>query len=235
MLETEKDLRIEVQQRDFQHQLTSEQNAQQEISSMLQELRRELETFRADQNNQNPMEVSLSADATAELDRIKQKAKEEKCLAKERLTKAKANHEQALKDKNHKITVEIEHIKKQMEDQMHHERETSAKANEHQFQTIMLELHSLKEKHNRDKTEEKVLLDNIKASIDPILKSDFKGGEHIGIGVWLKGLQEDVTNFCPPTVNKKCGAAVSTDDTIADWTLGTERKHVHFTSTPVKP
>ena len=37
LLETEKDIRIEeAQQRDFQHQLTSEQNAWQEISSMLQ-------------------------------------------------------------------------------------------------------------------------------------------------------------------------------------------------------
>ena len=129
------------------------------------------------------MEVSLSTEATAELDHIKQKAEEEKHLAEERLAKAKADHKQALKDKNCEITIEIECIKKQMEDQMHHERETSAKANEHQLQTIMLELHSLKETHDRDKTDrkakEKVLLDNIKASIDPILKSDFKGGEHI--------------------------------------------------------
>ena len=89
LLETEKDLRMEAQQRDFQHQLTSEQNAQQEISNMLQELCRELETIGANQNNQNPMEVSLSTDATAELDHIKQKAEEEKCLAEERLAKAK--------------------------------------------------------------------------------------------------------------------------------------------------
>ena len=238
-LEMETDLRIEVQQRDFQHQLTSEQNAWQEISNTLQELCRELETISANQNNQNPMEVSLSTEAVTELDHIKQKAEEEKHSAEERLAKAKANHKQVLKDKNHEITIEIERIKKQMEDQMHCERETSAKANEHQLQTIMLELHSLKEKHDRDKTdrkaEEKVLLDNIKASINPILKSNFKGGEHVGIGMWLKGLQEEVTNFCPPTVNKKHGSAVSTDDTIVDWTLGTEWKHVHFASTPVKP
>ena len=27
-------------------------------------------------------------------------------------------------------------------------------------------------------------------------------------------LQEEINNYCPPMVNKKCGAAISTDDTI---------------------
>ena len=71
----------------------------------------------------------------------------------------------------------------------------------------MSELDSLKEKQDKDTTDrkvgEKALFDNIKASIDPILKSDFKGGEHIGIGACLKGLQEEVTNYCTPTINKK--------------------------------
>ena len=90
----------------------------------------------------------------------------------------------------------------------------------------MSELLSLKEKQDKDTTDrkvrEKALLDNIKASIDPILKSDFKSGEHISKDACLKGLQEEVTNYCPPTINKRCGAAISTDDTIVDWTLGTE-------------
>ena len=64
------------------------------------------------------MDVSSSTDATTELNRIKQKAEEEKCLVKERLAKIKAEYEQALKDKNRAITTEIEHIKKHMEDQM---------------------------------------------------------------------------------------------------------------------
>ena len=124
---------------------------------------------------------------------------------------------------------------------MHKEREATTKANEHQLQTIMLELHALKEKQDKDTTDikvgEKALLDNIKASIDPILKSDFKFGEPIGIGTCLKGLQEEVTNYCPPTVNKKWGTAISTDDTFGDWTLGRDcnARHVHFTSTPIKP
>ena len=105
----------------------------------------------------------------------------------------------------------------------------------------MSELHALKEKHEKDtkerKVDEKTLLENIKASIDPILKSDYKTSNHIGIGARLKHLQEEVTNYLPPTVNKKQGAAVTTDDTFGDLTLGRYRdaKHVHFTSTPIRP
>ena len=81
------------------------------------------------------------------------------------------------------------------------------------------------------------MLDNIKASIEPILKSDYKSGEHIGVRAWLKHLQEEVTNYLPPTVNKKRSAAVSIDDTFGYLTLGGYRdaRHVHFASTPVKP
>ena len=87
------------------------------------------------------------------------------------------------------------------------EREQASKANEHQLQTIMSKMHSLKEKEDKDTTDrkvrEKVLLDNIKASIDSILKSNFKSGDHISIGACLKGLQEEVNNYCPPMVNKQ--------------------------------
>ena len=50
-------------------------------------------------------------------------------------------------------------------------------------------------------------------------------------------LQEEVTNYLPPTVNKKRGAAVTTDDTFGDLTLSGYRdaKHVHFASTPIRP
>ena len=48
--------------------------------------------------------------------------------------------------------MEIKHIKKQMEDQICHGREGSSKANEHQLQTIMLELRSLKERQDKDIT-----------------------------------------------------------------------------------
>ena len=87
------------------------------------------------------------------------------------------------------------------------------------------------------KVGKKALLDNIKASIDPILKSDYKSGDQIGVGAQLKHLQEEVTNYLPPTVNKKRGAAVSTNDTFGDLTLGgyCDARHVHFASTPVRP
>ena len=112
ILETEKDLRIEAQQRDFQSQLIAKQNVWQEVSNTVEVLHRELEAFRAEQNSQNQMDVSLSTDATTKLNHIKQKANEEKCLVEERLAKAKADHEQALRDKNREITVKVKRIKK---------------------------------------------------------------------------------------------------------------------------
>ena len=105
----------------------------------------------------------------------------------------------------------------------------------------MLELHVFKEKHEKDtkerKVEEKTLLENIKASIDPVLKCDHKTSNQISIGARLKHLQEEVTKYLPPTVNKKRGAAVTTDDTFGDLTLSRYRdaKHVHFASTPIRP
>ena len=239
--DTEKDLRLTAQQRDFQNQLFEEQTACEKISDTLEGLRHELEVLKREQADHKPMDVSSSTDETLELNRAKQKAEEEKCLAEECLAKSKAEYEQALKNKNREITTEIERIKKHMEDQMCKEHEATSKANEHQLQTIMSKLCSLKDRPDKDTTDRKVgeqaLLDNIKASIDPILKSDFKSGDPISIGACLKGLQEEVNNYCPPTVNKKCGGAVSTDDTFGDLTFGVVRnaRHVHFASTPIKP
>ena len=185
-----KDLRIEAQQRDFQNQLIAEQTAHQQISGILELLWQELEAIKSDQHNQNPMDISSSTDAVSELNRVKQQAEQEKRSNEENLAKLKAEHEQALQNKNCKITKEIERIKQNMEDQMRKERESTAKANEIQMQTIMSELCALKENQVKDTTDrkvgEKVLPDNIKASIDPILKSDFKSGEPIGMGTRLK-------------------------------------------------
>ena len=126
-----------------------------------------------------------------------------------------------------------------MEEQMCKERAEATKTSEHQLQSIMSELRALKEKHEKDTKErkvgEKTLLENIKANIDPILKSDYKS-DHISEAARLKHLQDKVTNYLPPTVNKKHGAAITTDDTFGDLTLGRYRdaKHVHFTSTPIR-
>ena len=128
-----------------------------------------------------------------------------------------------------------------MEEQMHKERVEATKTSEHQLQSVMSELRALKEKHEKDtkerKVDEKTLLENIKASIDSILKSDYKTSDYIGVGARLKHLQEEVTNYLPPTVNKKWGAAITTDNTFSDLTLGRYRdaKHVHFASTPIRP
>ena len=69
---------------------------------------------------------------------------------------------------------------------MRKERAEATKASEHQLQAIMLELRAFKEKHEKDtkerKVEEKTLLENIKASIDPVLKRDHKTSNQIGIG-----------------------------------------------------
>ena len=128
-----------------------------------------------------------------------------------------------------------------MEEQMRKERAEATRTSEHQLQSIMLELRAFKEKHKKDtkerKVNEKTLLENIKASIDPELKSHHKTSDHIGLGTRLKHLQEEVTNYLLPTVNKKWGAAITTDDTFGDLTLGGYRdaKHVHFASTPIRP
>ena len=145
------------------------------------------------------MDVSSTTDVNSELNREKEKAEEEKRLLAEKLAKTEVEYKQALKDKNREINAEIEHIKQNMKEQMRKEREETAKVYKHQLKTIMSELRILKEKQEKEFTDrkagEQVLLDNIKASIDPILKSDHKPSDHIGIGARLKNLQEEVHNY----------------------------------------
>ena len=185
------------------------------------------------------MDVSLTDNV--DLNRKRDKAEQEKRKLAEELEKTKTEYEQALARKSHEVSWEIERIEKHMEEQMRKERAEATKTSEHQLQSIMSELRALKEKHEKDtkerKVDEKTLLENIKASIDPILKSDYKTSDHIGVGARLKHLQEEVTNYLLPTLNRKRGAAITTDDTFGDLTLGGYRdaKHVHFTSTPIRP
>ena len=148
------------------------------------------------------MDVSLTNNS--DVNREHEKVEQEKCKLVEALEKTKIEYEQALANKNCEVSLEIEQIKKHMEEQMRKERVEATKTSEHQLQSIMSKLCALKEKHEKDtnkrKVEEKALLDNIKASIDPILKSDYKTSDHIGIGARLKHLQDEVTNYLPPTV-----------------------------------
>ena len=83
---------------------------------------------------------------------------------------------------------------------MHKEREQGAKASEHQLKTIMSELCAIKESQEKDTTKRKVgenaSLDDIKASINPILKSDHKSGDQIGIRACLKNLRMKLLIIC---------------------------------------
>ena len=236
--EMEKDLRLQAQHRDFQTQLSAEQLAREQVTNTLKVMCQELEALKEAQNSHNQMDVSLMDNT--DLNHEREKVEQEKCKLAEALEKTKIEYKQALANKNREVSSEIERIKKHMEEQMWKERAEATKTSEHQLQSIMSELRALKEKHENDtnerKVDEKALLENIKASIDPILISDYKTGDHIGIGARLKHLQDEVTNYLPPTVNKKCGAAVTTDDTFGDLTLGGYRdaRHVHFASTPVR-
>ena len=155
--------------------------------------------------------MDFSVTDNADLTRERDKAEQEKCKLAEELERTKTNYEQALASKNQEVSLEIERIKKHMEEQMRKERAEATRTSEHQLQSIMSELRSLKDKHKKDtkarKVEEKTLLENIKASIDPVLKLDHKTSDQIGVGTRLKHLQEEVTNYLPPTVNKKRGAA----------------------------
>ena len=235
----EKELRLQAQHRDFQAQLSAEQTACEQVTNTLELMCQELEALKEAQNGPNPMDFSVmdNADLTCE----REKAEQEKRKLAEELERTKTDYEQALASKNCEVSLEIERIKKHMEEQMRKERVEATRTSEHQLQSIMSELLSLKDKHEKDtkarKVKEKTLLENIKASIDPVLKLDHKTSNQIGVGAQLKHLQEEVTNYLPPTVNKKRGAAVTTNNTFGDLTLGRYRdaKHVHFASTPIRP
>ena len=237
--EMEKDLRLQAQHHDFQAQLSAEQMACEQFTNTLKLMHQELESLKEAQSGPNPMDISITDNA--DLNHECNKAEQEKRKLVEELERTKSEYEQALASKSREVSLEIERIKKHMEEQMRKERVEATKTSEHQLQSIMSELCVLKEKHEKDtkerKVDEKALLENIKASIDPILKSDYKTSDHIGVGVRLKHFQEEVTNYLPPTVNKKRGAAVTTDNTFGDLTLGRYRdaKHVHFASTPIRP
>ena len=182
--EMEKDLRLQAQHRDFQAQLSAEQTAHEQVTNTRELMRQELEALKEAQSGPNLMDVSLTDNA--DLNRERDKAEQEKCKLAEELEKTKTEYKQALASKNREVSLEIERIKKHMEEQMHKERAEATRTSEHQLQSIMSELRALKEKHEKDtkerKVDEKTLLENIKASIDPILKSDHKTSNHIGVG-----------------------------------------------------
>ena len=220
----EKELRLQAQHRDFQAQLSAEQTAREQVTNTLEIMRQELEVLKEAQNGPNPMDLSVTDNA--DLNRECNRAEQEKRKLAEELERTKTEYEQALANKNQEVSLEIERIKKTYGRTNAQRKERKAtKASEHQLQAIMLELCAFKEKHEKDtkerKVEEKTLLENIKASIDPVLKRDHKTSDQVGIGARLKHLQEEVTNYLPPTVNKKRGATVTNDDTF--WRFNPRR------------
>ena len=108
--ETEKELRLQAQHRDFQAQLAAEQTAREQVSNTLEALSQELENLKA-QSGHNPMEVSLSEN-NIDINQEHEKAEEEKRKLQEALEKAKIEYKQALASKNRDVTVEIERMKK---------------------------------------------------------------------------------------------------------------------------
>ena len=174
--EMDKDLRLQAQYRNFQVQLSAEQMAREQVSNTLELMRQELEALKEAQSGPNPMDISLTDNTDLNLER--DKVEQEKRKLAEELERTKSEYEQALASKSHEVSLEIEQIKKHMEEQMWKERAEATKTSEHQLQSIMSELRAFKEKHEKDtkerKVDEKALLENIKANIDQILKSDHK-------------------------------------------------------------
>ena len=152
--EMEKELRLQAQHRDFQAQLSVEQSAREQVTNTLEIMRQELEVLKEAQNGPNPMDLSVTDNA--DLNRERDRAEQERRKLVEELERTKTEYEQALAKKNQEVSLEIEGIKKHMEEQMRKERAEATKASEHQLQAIMLELRAFKEKHEKDTKERKV-------------------------------------------------------------------------------
>ena len=108
-------------------------------------MHQELEALKEAQSGHNPMDFSVTdnEDLNCERDR----AEQEKRKLAEELERTKTEYEQALASKNREVSLEIERVKKHMEEQMHKERVEATRTSEHQLQSIMSELRTFKEKH----------------------------------------------------------------------------------------
>ena len=104
--ETEKDLRLQAQHRDFQAQLSAEQTACEQVTNTLELIHQELEALKEAQSGPNPMDVSLTDNA--DLNRERDKAEQEKRKLAEELEKTKTEYEQALASKNREVSLEVE-------------------------------------------------------------------------------------------------------------------------------
>ena len=152
--EMEKDLRLQAQHRDFQAQLSAEQNAREQVTNTLELMCQELEALKEARSGPNPMDFSVTdnEDLNHEWDR----AEQEKRKLTEELEKTTTEYEQALASKNREVSMEIERIKKHLEEQMRKERAEATRTSKHQLQSIMSELCALKDKHEKDTKERKI-------------------------------------------------------------------------------
>ena len=117
-------------------------------------MRQELEALKEAQSGPNPMDFSVTDNE--DLNRERDLAEQEKRKLAEELEKTKTEYEQALASKNREVSLEIERVKKHMEEQMRKERMEATRTSEHQLQSIMSELRAFKEKHEKDTKERKV-------------------------------------------------------------------------------
>ena len=102
----EKDLRLQAQHRNFQTQLSAEQLAREQVTNTLEVMHQELEALKEAQNGHNPMDISLTDNTDA--NRKREKAEQEKHKLVEALEKTKIEYQQALANKNHEVSSEIE-------------------------------------------------------------------------------------------------------------------------------
>ena len=83
-------------------------------------MRQELEVLKEAQNGPNPMDLSVTDNA--DLNRERNRAEQEKRKLRKNWKEPKQKYEQALASKNQEVNLEIERIKKHMEEQMRKER-----------------------------------------------------------------------------------------------------------------
>ena len=108
--EKEKDLRLQAQHRDFQAQLSAEQNTREQVTNTLELMRQELEALKEAQGGPNPMDFSVTDNE--DLNRERDLAEQEKRKLAEELERTKTEYEQALASKNREVSLEIERVKK---------------------------------------------------------------------------------------------------------------------------
>ena len=98
----EKDLRLQAQHRNFQAQLSAEQNAHEQVTNTLKLMRQELEALKEARSGPNPMDFSVADNE--DLNHERDRAEQEKRKMAEELEKTKTEYEQALASRNREVS-----------------------------------------------------------------------------------------------------------------------------------